>query len=100
MALLVIPFVIGGFLVQANLTKMLIQVRKAWSLLLLYLMVSTLIIFMNPDPVYQTWLFTTIPFAAFHSAVYFFPHQRLFPNILHWLTVSFVIILFYTRLAQ
>jgi hypothetical protein len=100
MSLLVIPFVIGGFLVQSNLTKMLIQVRKAWSLLLLYLMVSTLIIFMNPDPVYQTWIFTAIPFAAFHSAVYFYPQQRLFPNILHWLTFSFVIILFYTRLGQ
>ncbi len=100
MVLLVIPFVIGGFLVQANLTKMLIQVRKAWSLLLLYLMVATLTIFINADPVYQTWIFTAIPFAAFHSSAYFYPQQRLFPNLLHWLTFGFVIILFYTRLAQ
>ena len=100
MVLLVVPFVIGGFLVQANLTKMLIQVRKAWSLLLLYLMVNTLIIFVNADTAYQSWLLTAIPFASFHSAVYFYPQQRLFPNILHWLTFSFVIILFYTRLAQ
>ena len=100
MVLLVIPFVIGGFLVQANLTKMLIQVRKAWSLLLLYLMVITFTIFVNADAGYQTWLLTAIPFAAFHSSAYFFPQQRLFPNILHWVTFSFVIILFYTRLAQ
>jgi len=100
MVLLVVPFVIGGFLVQSNLTKMLIQVRKAWSLLLLYLMVTTLTIFVDADPLYQTWLLTAIPFTAFHSAVYFYPQQRLFPNILHWITFSFVIILFYTRLAQ
>ncbi len=99
MALLVIPFIIGGFLVQSNLTKMLIQVRKAWSLLLIYLLVDTLIIFMNADPAYQNWMLTAIPFAAFHAAVYFFPTQRLFPNILHWITFSFVIILFYTRLT-
>jgi hypothetical protein len=100
MVLLVIPFVIGGFLVQANLTKMLIQVRKAWSLLLLYLMVSALTIFVNPDDTYQSWLLMAIPFTAFHSAVYFYPHQRLFPNILHWLTFSFVIILLYTRFTH
>jgi hypothetical protein len=100
MVLLVVPFIIGGFLVQSNLTKMLIQVRKAWSLLLLYLLINTLIIFVNADPTYQAWMLTAIPFAAFHSAVYFYPHQRLFPNLLHWLSFTFVIILFYTRLAQ
>ena len=100
MVLLVVPFVIGGFMVQANLTKMLIQVRKAWSLLLIYLMIDILIIFINADPTYQTWMITAIPFAAFHSALYFYPQQRLFPNLLHWLTFGFVIILFYTRLPQ
>jgi hypothetical protein len=100
MVLLVIPFIIGGFLVQANLTKMLIQVRKAWSLLLLYLLVNTLTIFVNADPAYQTWMLTAIPFAAFHSSVYFFPQQRLFPNLLHWISFAFVIILSYGPAAQ
>jgi hypothetical protein len=45
--LLILPFIIGGFYVQNNLTKMLIQVRKSWSLLLVFLIVSMLIIMAN-----------------------------------------------------
>ncbi len=100
MVLLVVPFVLGGFFVQGNLNKMLIQVRKSWSLLLLYLIIQVGIIFVNADPEYRNWMLTVLPFAAFHSAAYYYPSQRLFANILHWVIFSFVIILFYTRLGQ
>src|SRR6202000_761125 len=52
MAWLVIPFIIGGFYVQKNLSKFLIQIRKSWSLLLLFLMVSIVIILISPDTSY------------------------------------------------
>ncbi len=37
--LIVVPFLMGAFYVQDNLRKMLIQVRKGWTILLLYLLV-------------------------------------------------------------
>ena len=43
--LLVVPFLIGGYFVQENLRKMLIQVRKNWSLLLIYLLFALFIPF-------------------------------------------------------
>lgn len=98
-ALLVIPFIIGGFFVQNNLNKMLIQVRKSWSLLLLFLMIGAVIIFMNNDAEYTNWMLTALPFAAFHASAYYFPVQRLFAGILHWIIFGFVIVLMYTTIS-
>jgi hypothetical protein len=95
-ALLVIPFIIGGFFVQNNLSKMLIQVRKSWSLLLLFLMIAASTIFINADAMYTNWVLTALPFAAFHASAYYFPPQRLFPALLHWITFGFVVVLLYT----
>lgn len=94
-AFLVVPFIIGGFFVQNNLNKMLIQVRKGWSLLLLFLMIGAAIIFMNDDSAYTNWMLTALPFAAFHASAYYFPNQRLFPMILHWIIFGFIILMSY-----
>jgi hypothetical protein len=94
-ALLVIPFIIGGFFVQNNLNKMLIQVRKGWSLLLLFLMIGAAIIFMNDDTAYTNWMLTALPFAAFHASAYYFPGQRIFAAVLHWIIFGFVIVMSY-----
>jgi hypothetical protein len=94
-ALLVIPFIIGGFFVQNNLSKMLIQMRKGWSLLLLFLMIGAAIIFMNDDTAYTNWMLTALPFAAFHASAYYFPAQRIFANVLHWLILGFIIVMSY-----
>ncbi|MGB8193527.1 MAG: hypothetical protein WCF67_16470 [Chitinophagaceae bacterium] len=99
-ALLVIPFIVGGFFVQNNLNKMLIQVRKGWSLLLLYLMIGAGIIFMNNDASYTNWMLTALPFAAFHAAAYYFPSQRLFPTLLHWLIFGFVLVVMYGQVIS
>lgn len=94
-ALLVMPFIIGGFFVQNNLSKMLIQVRKSWSLLLIFLMAGAAAIFMNDGGDYTNWMLTALPFAGFHASAYYFPVQRLFPSLLHWLLLGFVILLTY-----
>jgi hypothetical protein len=91
MVLLVMPFLIGAFFVQDNLNKMLIQVRKCWSLLLVLLLCGVLIILVNPGDNYQHWLLSTIPIATFHAAAYYYPGGRLFPLILHWLIFAFAV---------
>ncbi|MBS1933736.1 MAG: hypothetical protein JST96_07035 [Bacteroidetes bacterium] len=89
--LLVIPFIIGGYFVQANLTKMLIQVRKSWSLLLLFLMVAIFVILINRADSYENWIVTALPFAAFHSAAYYYAPEKKLPLIMHWITFAFII---------
>jgi hypothetical protein len=89
--LLTVPFLIGGYYVQANLRKMLIQVRKNWSILLIYLLLSFFIPFINSDQSFHTWILITVPFAAFHACAYFYPVKRWFPLILFFITIVYIL---------
>jgi len=93
--LLVIPFISGGYFVQTNLNKMLIQIRKGWSLLLLFLIMSMFIILVNGGVNYVNWMFGLMPLAAFHAATYFYPNKSIFPVVLHWLIFAYAMYLGY-----
>ena len=70
---------------------MLIQVRKNWSLLLLFLIISMLLIVFNRETDYVNWSLSIIPLAGFHAAAYFFPTNRTFPAVMHWIIFGFAI---------
>jgi len=89
--LLMIPFLAGGYFIQDNLRRMLIQVRKGWSLILLYLLVAIFVPFVNTSNTFENWVLAAVPFAAFHACAYFYPSKKLFPLILFWISVAFVL---------
>jgi len=89
--LLVVPFFFGGYFSQNNLRKMLIQVRKLWSLILLMLLTVVLVSLFTPAPDFRHWVMVAVPFAAFHTATYYYPGKRIFPELLFWLSVIFVV---------
>mgnify|MGYP006899130181 CR=1 FL=1 len=89
--LLMIPFLAGGYYIQDNLRRMLIHVRKGWSLLLLYLLASLLLPFVNNSDTFENWVMAMIPMAAFHACAYLYATLRILPLLLFWLTVAFVI---------
>jgi hypothetical protein len=93
--LLVVPFMIGGYFVQANLNKMYIHVRKSWSLLLLYLIMAMLIIMADGGSNYVSWMLCAVPITAFHAAMYFYIGSRRLPTILHWAIFGYAIYLNY-----
>ncbi len=95
MSLLVIPFTIGGIFVQNNLNKMLIQVRKSWSLLLAFLIAAVFVIIINKAGSYENWIVTAMPFAVFHSAAYYYPQNKFLAGLLHWLCFSVAIVINY-----
>lgn len=90
-SLLVIPFIAGGVFVQNNLNKMLIQVRKGWSLLLLFLMISLSVILIDGDTNYVNWILCVVPISAFHAAAYFYPLNKTIPLVLHWITFAYAL---------
>lgn len=93
--LVVVPFLAGGYLVQTHLHKMLIQVRKAWSVLLLYLFLSFFVPFVNGYSSFSNWILVAVPFACFHAATFFYPRKRWLPNGLFFLTAAYVLYLQY-----
>ncbi|HET9430853.1 MAG TPA: DUF6427 family protein [Chitinophagaceae bacterium] len=89
--LLMVPFLTGGYYVQDNLRRMLINVRKGWSLLLLYLLVSMLLPFINNSDTFENWVMAMIPMAAFHACTYQYSTLRIYPYLVFWLSVLFVL---------
>lgn len=89
--LLTVPFLLGGYYVQAHLRKMLIQVRKNWSILLFYLLLAFFVPFINSDHSFFSWVLVTAPFACFHACCYFYAPSRWLPLLLFFLTVGFVL---------
>lgn len=89
--LIMVPFLAGGYYVQDNLRRMLINVRKGWSVLLLYLLTALLVPFVNSSNTFENWIMAMIPMAAFHGCTYFYSVKRIFPLLLFWITVAFVI---------
>ncbi len=90
-SLLLIPFLFGGYYVQDGLRKMLIQVRKAWSLLLLFILFAFFVPFVNGTNSFENWLLAAIPFAAFHASMYLYSSLRIIPLLLFWITVAYII---------
>lgn len=89
--LLIVPFLISGFYIQGNILRMLIQVRKSWSLMLFYLLITLLIPFVNFASTFEYWILCALPFAAFHGYTFFYAEKKWLPVVLHWVFVAFAL---------
>ncbi len=92
---IILAFLTGGYFVQANFRKQLVQVRKRWSLLLLYLAVAIFVPFINATSTFEYWILTGIPLSAYTACAFLYPVKRWLPVALHWLMVLVVIVVSY-----
>ncbi|MBS1574028.1 MAG: hypothetical protein JST09_01890 [Bacteroidetes bacterium] len=90
--LLCIPFILGAYYVQDNLRRMLIQVRKGWSLILLYLLAAVLVPFLNAGQSFENWVIAAVPLAAFHACSFLYPPRKFIPLLLFWIIVAFIVV--------
>jgi hypothetical protein len=93
--LLTIPFLLGGYFVQLHLGKMLIQVRKNWSITLLYLLLAFFIPFVNSNQTLNAWILLMAPFATFHASAYFFQRRNIFSYVLFFIMLGYIFYLQY-----
>lgn len=89
--LLAVLFLIGGYYIQDNLRRMLIQVRKGWSLILLWLLFALFVPFINAANGFETWVLAAIPFAGFHACAYFYMSPKWLSAVLFWISVAFIL---------
>lgn len=85
----------GFFFVQQNMRRQLIQARKSWSLVFLYLLVAVFVPFVNATHDFDYWILCAIPLSTLLGAAFLYPARNVFPLVLHWLMVLFVIALNY-----
>lgn len=86
-------FIIGAFYVNANFRRQLVQIRKKWSLILLYLVVATFVPFINATSTFEYWILTAVPLCAFIGCAFLYLPNKRMAVFLHWLMVLFVIAL-------
>ena len=94
-ALLGIPFLLGAYYVQTHLGKIVIQIRKAWGLLVMFLLVSVLIGVSGRQGSYYNWILAFIPLAAFHGSTYFYMPSKAVAAMLQWITFALAIYINY-----
>lgn len=93
--LVLISAILGVFFIQQNFRRQLIQARKSWNLVFIYLMVALFVPFVNSTHTFEYWILCAIPLSALLSATFFYPKRNWFPSSLHWLMVSIVIAVSY-----
>ena len=96
-AIIIVLFttVIGLFFIQQNFRRQLIQARKSWNLVYLYLIVAVFVPFVNATHTFEYWILCAVPLSAILGAAFLYPAKKWFPLALHWLMVAFVIVISY-----
>lgn len=87
--------IIGIFYIQQNFRRQLIQARKSWNLLFLYLLVAVFVPFVNDTHTFEYWILCAVPLSSFVAAAFLYPARNWFPAVLHWLMVAIVIVINY-----
>jgi hypothetical protein len=88
-------FILGWLLLQSTIKKMLIQGRKIWSVLIVYVFVAMVVPFFNVhfSPLY--WLMAILPLSLFVANVYWSIRNNTVANIIHFVTLGYVIVMQY-----
>jgi hypothetical protein len=83
-AIMLTAILIGSYFIQSNFRRQIVQTRKSWVLIFVYLFVSLIVPFLNTDHSLDYWLLTVIPVSAIISAAFLYPEKRWFPFTVHW----------------
>ncbi len=97
LALIAISTLAGAFFVQLNLRRQIVQVRKSWGLMLLYLIVALFIPFINSTYNFEYWFMATVPLSAFIACAFFYIEKKWIAAVLQWIMAAFVIYVTYIK---
>jgi hypothetical protein len=89
--LLAIPLLIGFYHIQDQVRKMLIQVRRGWTVLFFLLLTSLLMPLFSNRP-YEGWIVLTLPLAVYHASFYYYTSFRIFPLLFFWVSFFFILL--------
>ncbi|SFD13988.1 hypothetical protein SAMN05518672_101674 [Chitinophaga sp. CF118] len=88
-------FSLGWLLLQRTIKKMLIQGRKIWSVLIVYVFVAMVVPFFNVHFSPSYWLLAVLPLSMFVANVYWSIRNNTVANLIHIITLVYVIVMQY-----
>lgn len=86
-----ILLIMGSYFIQNNIRRQLVQTRKSWGLVFLYLLVSLLVPFLNETDNFDYWILAAIPVSIIASSAFFYPERKWFSLVMHWGLVALII---------
>jgi hypothetical protein len=90
--LIVVTLLLGMYYMHVNLKRLLVQIRSRWKLILLYFVIALLVPFASASHIFEYWILTAIPLAAYTACAFLYPVKRWVPVILHGLMVVIVVV--------
>lgn len=81
--MILLAMLLGAFFIRGNMRRQLVQTRKSWQLIYLYLLVAALVPFLNSNN-FNTWILAAVPASLIMGAAFFYPDRKWFPAFLHW----------------
>ena len=92
LAVIVIMLIIGLFFYQAGSRRMLIQIRKNWSVLIVMLIVMVPVPFISKNAGLDSLLLWIIPVSPFIANGFLAPKRRLLPGVMFWILFALGIV--------
>lgn len=92
MLLLLIPLLGGWFMSMRYMPRLVVQLRKSWSLMLFYLVIALFIPIIHSGGGLQPWMLALVPVSIFHSAFYWHPHSKHIVGAVAWLSMGWVLL--------
>lgn len=86
--LLALLLLVGIYLWRAHSARMLIQVRKAWAVLLFMLLFLLPVAFVCRDAGWQAGVMAMVPTAAFIAGIFIYPQRTWFSVLLFWVLAA------------
>jgi hypothetical protein len=85
----------GLYFIQLNIRRQLLQARKSWNLIFLYLVVAVFVPFLNASQSFDYWILTAVPIATMAGAAFLYPEKKWFPICMHWGMVLISVVMGY-----
>lgn len=82
--LIIIACIIGIFFINQNLRRQVVQTRKSWQLLMLYLFVAVIVPFLNSTYNISYFILMSVPLAYITATSFYYPDKKWYPLIMHW----------------
>jgi hypothetical protein len=96
-SLIGLMIIMGAFFVQSSVSKQVLQVRKNWGLLFLFLIISIAIPFIDLHHSIGYWLLALIPASAFIGCAFYYLRTKWISMVLQWIMVAFVLYMQYFK---
>jgi hypothetical protein len=88
---LFLALVVGMFFWQKFNNRMVIQIRKNWSIMLVLLLILLIAPFIFVGAGMDTAILCLIPLSAFAANAFGYPKRLIIPNILFWLAIVIIV---------